>query len=108
MAHRIERLNELIKQVLGRIILEEEDFGPGVLVTIMKAEISQDVLHSNVFLSVYPTQKGEGVLERLDRHIFDLQQLLNKKLEMRPVPKIRFVLDKTEAEAQELDELMEE
>ncbi|OGZ33522.1 MAG: ribosome-binding factor A [Candidatus Portnoybacteria bacterium RBG_19FT_COMBO_36_7] len=107
MPHRIERLNELIRQVLGRIILQEEDFGPAVLVTIMKVETSDDVLHSNVFLSVYPTEKGEGVLKRLNRHVFDLQQLMNKKLEMRPVPKIRFVLDKTEAEAQELDELME-
>ena len=107
MSNRIERLDELIRQVLGRIILEEEDFGPGVLVTIMKVQTSDDVLHSNVFLSVYPTEKGEGVLERLNRHIFNLQQLLNKKLEMRPVPKIRFVLDKTEAEAQELEELME-
>src|SRR4030066_510042 len=107
MPHRIERLNELIRQVLGRIILQEEDFGPAVLVTIMKVETSDDVLHSNVFLGVYPTEKGEGVLKRLNRHVFDLQQLMNKKLEMRPVPKIRFVLDKTEAEAQELDELME-
>ena len=107
MPHRIERLNELIRQVLGRIILQEEDFGPAVLVTIMKVETSDDVLHSNVFLSVYPTEKGEGVLKRLNRHVFDLQQLMNKKLEMGPVPKIRFVLDKTEAEAQELDELME-
>jgi len=108
MPHRIESLNELIKQVLGRIILEEEDFGPGVLVTIMKVGTSDDILHSNVFLSVYPTEKGEGALEKLTRHVYGLQQMLNKKLEMRPVPKIRFVLDKTEAEAQELEELMEE
>jgi ribosome-binding factor A len=103
MSHKIEKLNELIKQVLGRIILEEGDFGPGVLVTIMKVETSDDILHSNVFFSVYPTEKGESVLERLTRHVFWLQQLLNKKLQMRPVPKIRFVLDKTEAEAQELE-----
>jgi len=107
MSHRIERLNELIRQVLGRIILEEEDFGLGVLVTIMKVQTSPDVLHSNVFLSVYPTEKGESVLERMTRHVFGLQQLLNKKLEMRPVPKIRFILDKTEAEAQEIYELIE-
>jgi len=107
MRYRIERLNELIKQVLGRIILEEEDFGPGVLVTIMKVETSDDILHSDVFISVFPTEKGEGALERLTRHVFPLQQMLNRKLQMRPVPKIRFVLDKTEAEAQEIDELMQ-
>ena len=107
MPYKIERLNELIKQVLGRIILEEEDFGPGVLVTIMKVQTSPDVLHSNVSFSVYPTEKGEGVLERLTRHVFALQQLLNKKLEMRPVPKIRFVLDTQESEAEKIERLIE-
>jgi ribosome-binding factor A len=108
MSYKIARLNEIIKQVLGRIILEEEEFGSGVLVTIMKVQTSEDSLHANVFISVYPTSKGEGVLEKLTRHVFGLQQMLNKKLEMRPVPKIRFVLDKTEAEAQELDKILEE
>ena len=107
MSHRLEKINELIRQELGKIILENEDFGPGVLATIMGVKTSEDVLHANVFFSVYPTKKGERVLEILDRHVFGLQQDLNKRLRMRPVPKIRFVLDKTEAEAQQLEEIIE-
>jgi len=106
LSHKLEKLNELIRQILGRIILEEEEFGLGVLVTIMAVKTSEDGLHANVFISVYPTAKGEVVLNKLNRHIYNLQQILNKKLQMRPVPKIRFVLDKTEAEAQELDKLI--
>ncbi|MFH0852357.1 MAG: ribosome-binding factor A [bacterium] len=106
MAYKLEKLNELIKEVLGRIILEEEEFGQGVLVTIMAAETSEDGLHCRVVISVFPDKKGQIVMEILTRHIYNLQQILNKKLQMRPVPKIRFVLDKTEAEAQELEEKM--
>ena len=106
MAYRIERLNELIRQVLGEIILETEDFEPGVLVTIMAVETSKDVLHSRVIISVFPEKKAKAILEILNRHIYNLQQLLNKKLEMRPVPKIRFVLDQTEAEAEKLEGLL--
>jgi len=105
MSYKIEKLNELIKQVLGRIILEEEEFGQGVLVTIMGAVTSEDGLHCRVAISVFPDKKGPVVLKILTRHIYPLQQMLNKKLEMRPVPKIRFVLDKTEAEAGELEKL---
>jgi len=106
MAYKLERLNELIKEVLGRIILEEEEFGQGVLVTIMGAKTSEDGLHCRVAISVFPDKNGPIVLEVLTRHIYHLQQMLNKKLQMRPVPKIRFVLDKTEAEAQEIEEKM--
>lgn len=107
MSHRLEKINELIKQELGKIILEEEEFGSGVLATIMGVETSQDLLHTNVFLSCYPTKAGEEVLESLTWHIFGLQQRLNKKLKMHPVPKIRFVLDKTEAEAEKIEKIIE-
>ncbi len=107
MSHRLEKINELIKQELGKIILENEEFAPGVLATIMGVKTSQDILHANVSVSCYPTKAGEKVLETLNRHIFGLQQGLNKKLRMHPVPKIRFVLDETEAKAQEIEELLD-
>ncbi|OGZ33079.1 MAG: hypothetical protein A2174_00655 [Candidatus Portnoybacteria bacterium RBG_13_41_18] len=106
MPHRLEKLNELIKELIGQIILKEEEFGLGVLVTVMGVKTSEDILHSNIFISVFPTEKGKFVLEKLSRHIYGLQQQLNKKLQMRPVPKIRFALDTTEAQAQELDKIM--
>ena len=107
MSHRLAKINELIKQELGKIILENEEFGQGVLTTVMEVETSLDLLHANVFVSVYPTRAGKTVIEILNRHIFGLQQGLNKKLKMRPVPKIRFVLDKTEAEAEQIGKIVE-
>ncbi len=106
MSHKLEKLNELIKQVLGRILLETQDFTPGTLVTIMDVKTSEDYLHAKITISVFPAGKGEPVLAALTRRIFFIQQDLNKKLQMRPVPKIRFVLDKTEEEAQELEKLI--
>lgn len=90
MPYRIERVNELIKQVLGRIILEEEDFGAGVLITIMEVHTSVDFQHARILISIFPSEKREAVLEALNRDVFELQQLLNKNLKMRPVPKIKF------------------
>jgi len=106
ISHRLAKINELIKQELGKIILEEEEFGPGVLVTPMAVKTSDDLLNSSVIISVFPTQKAESVIKKLTSHVFGLQQLLNKKLKMRPVPKIRFVLDDTESQYQEIDSLL--
>lgn len=108
MSHRIPKVNELIKQELGKIIFLNEDFGPGVLVTVLDVKTSADLLHSNVIFSVFPTQKGQLVLKKLQAHIGGLQQSLNRILRMRPVPKINFVFNNDETASQRIDELLEE
>jgi ribosome-binding factor A len=107
MTHRLEKINELIRQELGKIIFCQEELEPGILLTVMAVKASEDLLHANITISVFPAQKGKQVLKRLEAHIFGLQQSLNKKLKIHPVPKIRFVLDSTEAKSQEVESLIE-
>jgi len=104
--YKLQKINELIRQELGKIILKEEEFGPGALVTLMAVETSEDLLHANIAVSVFPTEKAQVVLKKLTASVFNLQQLLNKKMEMHPVPKIRFFLDDTESQSQEIDALL--
>jgi ribosome-binding factor A len=47
-------------------------------------------------------------MEKLNRFIYEIQQLLNKQLKIRPVPKIRFIHDKNPEEAAEVEKLIEE
>lgn len=108
MSHRLEKINELIKREIGKIIFNEGDFGLNALITVMAAETSPDILHANVVVSVFPADKAAAVLERLKDRVFDLQQILNKTLRMRPVPKIRFVLDRTEEEGEKLEKKIKE
>ncbi len=107
MSHKLKKVNELIKQELGKIILEREEFGSGVLVTIMDVKTSQDLLEASVIFSVFPTGKEKLAFKKLSARVFGLQQLLNKKIKMHPMPKIRFVLDNTETEYQKIDTLLE-
>jgi ribosome-binding factor A len=77
------------------------------LLTILSVETSQDLHHATVTFSIFPANKSETALKKLSRHIFSIQQLLNKKLLMRPVPKIRFVLNSQESESQKVEILLE-
>lgn len=104
--YKTEKVNELIKQELGKIIFTEEEFGAGVLVTVMGVQTSDDLRHANVSISTLPTAKGEAALEKLTAHAPNLQYLLNKKLKMHPVPKIRFVLDTAESTSQKINNLL--
>lgn len=106
MSQRILRVNQLLKQEIGQSLLREIDFG-GVLVTITEVDTSDDLRQAKVKISVMPTEKSEQVLIILEKNIYHLQQILNKKLTMKTVPKIRFVIDQTEVKAQRIEEILE-
>jgi len=105
---RAEKFNELLKKELGKIVFEFLDVKPGVLVTITRVLTSPNLFTASVFVSVYPPEGAFGVMNKLNYTIYQLQQLLNKKLKVRPVPKIVFKLDKNPEEAGEIEKILEE
>lgn len=104
---RAERFNELIKKELGEIILNFLDTKPGILVTITRIFTNANLFASKVYISVYPPDSAEETLEKLNFSIYKIQQLLNKRLNIRPVPKIFFQYDKNPEEASEIEKLIE-
>ncbi|OHA46885.1 MAG: ribosome-binding factor A [Candidatus Terrybacteria bacterium RIFCSPLOWO2_01_FULL_44_24] len=100
---RIERLQIRIKEELAQIITKEFDFNPGVLVTVTRSEVSDDLTAVRIYLSVYPEKETEGILDILQKQIYFIQQIFNKRMEMRPVPRIRFVLDESVREADKIE-----
>jgi ribosome-binding factor A len=103
---RIEKVNSLIQQELGNIFLREVDIFPGTLLTITRVECSTSLFHCKVYISVVPEDNFDNVLSLLKRHIYDIQQILNKKLKMRPVPKIEFLKETKTKEAGRIEELL--
>jgi len=105
MSNRIKKVNELLRQQVSQLLLKEVDFG-NVLVTITQVETSVDLRCAKIKISVLPNERNELVLKILKKEIFGLQQKLNKKLFMKPVPKISFEIDKIETKAQKIEEIL--
>lgn len=105
MNNRIQRVNELLKQEISKLILREIDFA-GALITVTEVKTSADLGQTKVKISVMPIKKGEQVLRIIEKKIFHLQQIINKKLNMKRVPKIRFVIDQAEIKAQRIEEIL--
>ena len=104
---RVQRVNQLIKKELSQIILKEVNFPPDVLVTVTRVETSRNLIQAKVYISVMPENETANVLQILDNLIYDLQQQLNKRLKMRPIPRIIFVKEKKTEEAGRIEELLE-
>ena len=96
-----------MKKEVAQIILREVDFPPGVLVTVTRVESSDNLIQAKVFISVFPEDKISQVIKILRDQVFSLQQILNRKLKMRPVPQIIFIGEKLTAEADRIEKILE-
>lgn len=106
-SRRIERLNKLIRQEVAEIINKEISFEQGVLVTIIQAKVHPNLSQVEIFVTTLPDEALERALGVLNGSIFELQQLLNKRLRMRPVPKIIFKADKGQMKAEQVYKLID-
>jgi len=107
MLNRIQRVDSLIQKELSQIILREVEFSPDILVTLTRVETLPNLRETKIFISVLPEKKIEIVLRILHKNIYILQQRLNKRLRMRPIPKIIFLREKTTSEAGRIEEILE-
>jgi ribosome-binding factor A len=105
---RIVKVNNLLRDVVAKILEEELDVEGTPLVTVMSAEVSPTLEHALIKISVLPSERIDAVLKELKVRIYDIQQIVNKSLFMRPVPKIRFEVDTTEENAARIEKLIEE
>ena len=107
MSERMPKVNELIRQELGKIINEEMEFPAGVLVTITEVKTSSDLKYAKVLVSVMPLVEADQAIRRLNNYGRHLQQALNDKVTFRFVPKLSFVFDDSEERAADIDQLLD-
>jgi len=107
MSERILRVNQLIKRELSQIILKEIDFPKNMLVTVTRAETSVDLEEAKIYVSIIPENQIGRVLHILETQVYNLQQKLNKRLQMRSTPRIRFLQEKETGQAGRIEELLE-
>jgi len=105
---RLAKINELIKQELGEIILRELKFPENTLVTITRVESTENLSEAKVYISTIPEDYSPKTLGILNKHIYKTQQLLNKKIKIRIVPKIRFITEEKTEKAEKIERLLEE
>jgi ribosome-binding factor A len=105
MTKRIEKVNSLLEQEVGKIILREFYF-PGVMITLTKVESSGNLFYAKAYISAYPDAKLDEIIEILNKGVVRIQHEINEKLRMRPVPKIKFMKDKDIAKSGRIDELL--
>src|SRR3989344_4653822 len=92
MYQRHQRVESLIREELDKLMLKELEF-PGALVTVTSVDIQKDLDYATVNVSVIPNAKEGEVLKNLIKNQKRLQHLLLRKINIKPMPEIRFKID---------------
>ena len=105
MKYRPQRVGKLIREQLSGIIARELEF-ENVLVTITEVEVDKKLETAKTRISVWPVEKSKEVLSTLNKARNLLQTTLFKKLNIRPMPKIQFEIDRGPEHAAEVEKLL--
>lgn len=105
MSNRIKKVNSLLEQEIGKIILRDFYF-PEALVTLTRVDSFANLIGAKVYISVFPDKDIDKIIDTLNKGAYSIQQKINKILKMRPIPKIQFVKDNIIIKAAKIEELL--
>jgi len=107
--YRLARVAEAIREVASETILFELRDPRIKLVTVTRAEVSGDLQHAKVYVSVMGTDKQQQLTLRGLRHAAGfIQSKLARRLQTRFTPTLSFVLDPGVKKSIEMTRLINE
>jgi ribosome-binding factor A len=107
--HRLARVAEAVREVASETILYELRDPRVKMVTVTRAEVSGDLQHAKVYVSIMGTPKEQQLTLRGLKHAAGfVQSKLAKRLQTRFTPVIQFVLDQGVKNSIEMSRLIKE
>jgi ribosome-binding factor A len=93
-AIRNDRLNEEIKKVISEIIRDMKDPRISPMCTVMNTETTPDLMYTKVNVSIYDEQAArEETVAALNHAASFISGEIGKRMKIRRLPKLTFVLD---------------
>ena len=108
-SHRLARVNEVVREVAAEAVLFEVRDPRVKHVTVTRAEVSADLQHAKVYVSVMGTEAVQKLtMHGLKASAGFVQSRLAKRLTTRFVPHVSFVLDEGIKKSLEIARLIKE
>ena len=104
--NRSERVAGQLRRDLARLI-QQEIKDPAVgFVSLSDVEVTRDLAHAKVFITVFDPDKAKESLKALRRASAFLRRRLGQELRLRHVPELHFVHDDSVERGSHIDELI--
>ena len=93
MSHRSEQLAEVIQRELNNFLIKEAEPPRNILITLTKTEVTNDLEHAFVDISVLPIGQTGTALEFLKKNLFWAKKYLRQHSLLRKLPEIHLKVD---------------
>lgn len=105
---RTDRVDELLKEEIAGILRELKDPRVG-FVTVMDVEVSPDLRHARVFVSVLGDEEEKiETIRALDRASGFVRARVGEAITLKYLPNLHFILDRTLEKAARIEKLIDE
>lgn len=104
---RMSQVNETIRLSLAKSIPVVLELDPSEIITITRVQTSKDLGHARIFVTLFPDEKQEFLLNLLATRAKELRHELSQETILFRVPELAFKIDTTEKHAQHIEELLD-
>jgi len=104
------RVGELIKQSLGQIFLRDEAKVPSLTtknITVTEVRMSPDLKNARAYVIPLGGKNSEEAVNILTEFSSSIRKALSKKVDMKFLPKVHFVSDKSFDYAEKIEKLIQ-
>jgi len=104
------RVGELIKQSLGQIFLRDEAKVPTLItknITVTEVRMSPDLKNARAYVIPLGGKNTENAVNVLTKFSYLIRKALSKKIDMKFLPKVYFVGDKSFDYAEKIEKLIQ-
>ena len=105
------RVGEMIKQSLGQIFLRDEAKVPAIEtknITVTEVRMSPDLKNARAYVIPLGGKDAEKTVNILTEFSSRIRKALSKKVEMKFLPKVSFVSDKSFDYAEKIEKLIKQ
>lgn len=105
---RQQKVGRLIQKELGDIFLLDSKNIQGTLISVTEVRISPDLGFAKVFLSIFPSEKGEELIKNISANNKSIRYELGKRVgkQLRIIPELAFSLDTSLDYLENIDNLL--
>ena len=104
------RVGELIKQSLGQIFLRDEAKLPTLEtknITVTEVRMSPDLKNARAYVIPLGGKDTENTVDALTKFSYLIRKALSKKIDMKFLPKVSFIGDKSFDYAEKIEKLIQ-
>lgn len=107
-SNRQNKIARLIQKDLSVIFQQQTRQTRGILVSVSVVRISPDLSVAKAYLSIYPSEKAQEILNNINAHVSQIRYELGnlERHQLRIIPELKFFIDDSLDYVENIDKLL--